>query len=58
MATVLKRYDPRFRRDIAIKLLPREFLHDPQFRQRFEREAQTVASPEHPHRPRLRFWRS
>ncbi len=48
MATVLLGYDPRFRRDVAIKLLPREFLHDPQFRARFQREAQTIASLEHP----------
>lgn len=48
MATVLKGYDPRFKRDVAIKLLPREFLHDPQFRTRFEREAQTIAALEHP----------
>lgn len=48
MATVLKGYDPRFRRDIAIKLLPREFLHDPEFRARFQREAQTIAALEHP----------
>jgi len=48
MATVLHGYDPRFRRDVAIKLLPREFLHDPQFRARFQREAQTIASLEHP----------
>ncbi|MCB9420401.1 MAG: protein kinase [Ardenticatenaceae bacterium] len=48
MATVLKGYDPRFKRDVAIKLLPREFLHDPQFRARFQREAQTIAALEHP----------
>ncbi len=48
MATVLKAYDPRFQRDVAIKLLPREFLHDAQFRARFQREAQTIAALEHP----------
>jgi len=48
MATVFHAYDPRFRRDVAIKVLPREFLHDPAFRARFEREAQTIASLEHP----------
>jgi len=47
MATVYRAYDPRFRRDVALKLLPREFLHDPTFRARFEREAQTVAALEH-----------
>ncbi len=48
MATVYHGYDPRFKRDVAIKTLPREFLHDPGFRARFEREAQTIASLEHP----------
>jgi eukaryotic-like serine/threonine-protein kinase len=44
MATVYKAYDPRFEREVAVKVLPREMLHDPQFRVRFEREAKTVAS--------------
>jgi serine/threonine protein kinase len=48
MATVILAYDPRFERDVAIKVLPREFLHDAQFRARFEREAKTVALLEHP----------
>ena len=48
MATVFHAYDPRFGRDVAIKVLPRAFLHDPQFRARFEREAKTVALLEHP----------
>jgi serine/threonine-protein kinase len=48
MATVYKAYDPRFEREVAVKVLPREMLHDPQFRVRFEREAKTVASLEHP----------
>ena len=47
MATVYKAYDPRFEREVALKVLPRELLHDPQFRVRFEREAKTVAALEH-----------
>jgi serine/threonine protein kinase len=47
MATVYQAFDPRFGRDVAVKVLPREFLHDPQFKDRFEREAQTIASLEH-----------
>ena len=47
MATVYKAYDPRFEREVAIKVLPRELLHDPQFRVRFEREAKTIAALEH-----------
>lgn len=48
MATVFHAYDPRFERDVAIKVLPHEFLHDPQFRVRFEREAKMIALIEHP----------
>jgi serine/threonine-protein kinase len=48
MATVFHAYDPRFERDVAIKVLPREFLHDPQFRARFDREAKMIALLEHP----------
>ncbi len=48
MGTVFHAYDPRFRRNVALKVLPREFLHDPNFRARFEQEAQTIALLEHP----------
>jgi len=48
MATVYRAYDPSFDREVALKVLPREFLHDPQFRDRFEREIKTVARLEHP----------
>jgi serine/threonine protein kinase len=48
MATVYHAHDPRFRRDVALKVLPREFMHNPEFRTRFEREAQTIAALEHP----------
>jgi len=48
MATVYLARDPRFRRDVAVKVLPRQYTHDPMFRARFEREAQTIARLEHP----------
>lgn len=48
MATVYRAYDPLFEREVAIKVLPPEFLHDPQFRTRFEREAKIIAALEHP----------
>jgi len=48
MATVYRAHDPSFKRDVALKVLPREFLHDPTFRARFVREAETIASLEHP----------
>ena len=48
MATVYRAYDPSFERDVAVKVLPREFLHDPQFAERFKREIKTIAALEHP----------
>ena len=47
MASVYKAKDPRFDREVAIKVLPPEFLHDPSFKTRFEREAKTIAKLEH-----------
>ena len=47
MATVFRAYDPNVRRDVAIKLLPREFMHDRTFRARFQREAETIAALDH-----------
>lgn len=47
MARVYKAFDPRFERDVAIKLLPPATLLDPSFKQRFQREATTIASLEH-----------
>jgi serine/threonine protein kinase/tetratricopeptide (TPR) repeat protein len=48
MATVYRARDPHFDREVAVKVLPYDFLEDPQFRERFEREAKTIASLEHP----------
>ncbi len=48
MATVYLGYDKRFEREVAVKVLPAEFLHDPQFSIRFHREAKVVAALEHP----------
>lgn len=47
MATVYRAYDPTLEREVALKLLPNYFAHDPEFSARFEREAKTVASLEH-----------
>jgi serine/threonine-protein kinase len=47
MATVFHARDPRFKRDVAVKVLPKEFLHTKQLKARFERESQTIASLEH-----------
>lgn len=48
MATVYRAFDPNFGREVALKVLPREMLHDPHFRARFEREIKLVAALEHP----------
>ena len=49
MATVYLAKQANMNRQVAIKVLPPEFLHDPQFYQRFEREVDTIARLEHPH---------
>src|SRR5512136_1433570 len=48
MAAVYLATDPRFKREVAIKILPPQLLSDPIYRARFEREAQTIAALEHP----------
>jgi len=48
MSIVYHSHDARTKRNVALKALPRQFLHNPSFRHRFEREAQTIASLEHP----------
>ncbi|MEW5941245.1 MAG: protein kinase [Chloroflexota bacterium] len=48
MAIVYLATDPRTEREVAIKVLPREFLFNDQFRARFEREFKLVAQLEHP----------
>jgi hypothetical protein len=48
MSSVYRAYDPLFAREVAIKVLPAQFTHDPTFRARFEREARIIANLEHP----------
>jgi serine/threonine protein kinase len=48
MASVYEAYDAALERSVALKVLPREFLHDPDFVERFRREATSIASLEHP----------
>lgn len=48
MATVFRAFDPRFEREVAIKLLPTDLHLDEGLRARFEREAKTIAMIEHP----------
>ena len=47
MASVYKAYQAKLDRHVALKVLPQEFLHDPAFAKRFEREAKVVAKLDH-----------
>jgi len=49
MATVWKAYHPALDRYVAIKVLHPSFKEDPQFTERFQREARIVAKLTHPH---------
>src|SRR5271165_1434616 len=49
MGEVYRAKDTRLDRIVAIKILPAEFSADPISRQRFEREAKTISSLNHPH---------
>jgi eukaryotic-like serine/threonine-protein kinase len=49
MGEVYRARDTRLDRDVAVKVLPAHLASDPQFKQRFEREARTVSSLNHPH---------
>ena len=48
MGAVYRAYDPRLRRDVAIKVLPAAFARESDRLQRFEREALAVARVTHP----------
>ena len=48
MATVFKAYQPALERMVAIKVLPEFLADDPQFRERFRREAVAIAKLRHP----------
>ncbi|MEP6986173.1 MAG: serine/threonine-protein kinase, partial [Chloroflexota bacterium] len=49
MATVYKAYDPKADRFVAIKFLPDQYATDATLRERFEREARSIAKLGHPH---------
>src|SRR6201997_248052 len=49
MGEVYRAKDTRLDRIVAIKILPTHLSDNPEFKQRFEREARTISSLNHPH---------
>jgi serine/threonine protein kinase len=49
MATVYRARQLTMNRIVAVKVLPRNLLHDPSFYERFEREVEVISHLEHPH---------
>ena len=49
MGEVYRARDTRLDRDVAVKVLPQHLSTNPEVRARFEREAKTVSSLNHPH---------
>ena len=49
MGEVYRARDTRLERIVALKILPKEFSCDPVRKQRFEQEAKTISSLNHPH---------
>jgi len=49
MGEVYRARDTRLERIVAIKVLPASLADDPQFRERFDREARTISQLDHPH---------
>src|SRR5262249_37068962 len=49
MGEVYRARDARLDRTVAIKVLPAELASDPQFRERFDREARVISQLDHPH---------
>ena len=49
MGEVYRARDTKLDRDVALKILPDAFVSDPERIARFQREAKTLASLNHPH---------
>src|SRR6266853_5308524 len=48
MGEVFRARDTRLNRDVAVKVLPKDFVSDPDRLRRFEQEAKTLAALNHP----------
>src|SRR4029434_7935377 len=48
MGEVFRARDTRLNRDVAVKVLPKDFVADPDRMRRFEQEAKTLAALNHP----------
>src|SRR6202047_5374894 len=55
MGEVYRATDTRLDRIVAIKILPLHLSDNPEAKQRFEREARTISSLNHPHMDSQRF---
>src|SRR5262245_13424330 len=49
MGEVYRARDSKLKRDVALKVLPEEFSHDSERTRRFRREAEVLATLNHPH---------
>ncbi len=57
MGEVYRATDTKLNRDVALKVLPESFTQDPQRMARFTREAQVLASLNHPNIVPSMVWR-
>jgi serine/threonine protein kinase len=57
MGGVFRARDTRLGREVAIRVLPAALASDPERRARFEREAKTLASLNHPNIAQIYAWR-